>query len=156
MIVLGIETSCDDTSAAVVVDGRQVLDCTVSSQDRFHQRFGGVVPEIASRAHMEVIDAVCADTLERSGLAPSQVDAVAVTNGPGLVGSILVGLGFAKGFAYARGLPFLGVNHLEGRRLSRPAAAGFSVRGVGGVRRAHAFVRGGRLFHDARPRPDDG
>ncbi|MHA1568675.1 MAG: tRNA (adenosine(37)-N6)-threonylcarbamoyltransferase complex transferase subunit TsaD, partial [Alphaproteobacteria bacterium] len=114
MKVLGIETSCDDTSAAVVADGRQVRSCVVSSQDSFHRRFGGVVPEIASRAHMEVIDAVCADALEQAGCAPGDIEAVAVTNGPGLVGSILVGLGFAKGFAYARHLPFLGVNHLEG------------------------------------------
>ncbi len=114
MNVLGIETSCDDTSAAVVTDGQAVRSCVVSNQDSFHQRFGGVVPEVASRAHMEVIDAVCADALDRAGATPSQIDAVAVTNGPGLVGSILVGLGFAKGFAYARALPFLGVNHLEG------------------------------------------
>jgi N6-L-threonylcarbamoyladenine synthase len=114
MIVLGIETSCDDSSAAVVVDGRAVRACVTSSQDSFHERFGGVVPEIASRAHMEAIDAVCADALERAGVAPRDIDAVAVTNGPGLVGSLLVGVGFAKGFAYARRLPFLGVNHLEG------------------------------------------
>ena len=88
--------------------------CVVSSQDSFHARFGGVVPEVASRAHMEVIDTVCADALERAGCMPRDIDGVAVTNGPGLVGSILVGLGFAKGFAYARGIPFLGVNHLEG------------------------------------------
>lgn len=114
MIVLGIESSCDDTSAAVVKDGREVISCVVSSQDSFHQRFGGVVPEIASRAHLEVIDAVCADALERAGLTTNGVEAIAVTNGPGLNGSILVGLGFAKGFAYTRRLPFLGVNHLEG------------------------------------------
>ena len=114
MNVLGIETSCDDTSAAVVTDGRFVRSCVVSSQDSFHRRFGGVVPEVASRAHLEMIDAVCADALEQAGCAPRDIAAVAVTNGPGLVGSILVGLGFAKGFAYARNLPFLGVNHLEG------------------------------------------
>ncbi|MDP8223660.1 MAG: tRNA (adenosine(37)-N6)-threonylcarbamoyltransferase complex transferase subunit TsaD [Candidatus Lernaella stagnicola] len=114
MKILGVETSCDDTSAAVVTDGRTVHSCIVSSQNEFHRRFGGVVPEVASRAHMEVIDAVCADALERAGVSVDGIDAVAVTNGPGLVGSILVGLGFAKGFAYARDLPFLGVNHLEG------------------------------------------
>ena len=114
MLVLGIESSCDDTSAALVAGGREVRSCVVSSQDAFHRRFGGVVPEIASRAHLEVIDAVCADAIEQAQIAPGQIEAVAVTNGPGLVGSILVGLGFAKGFAYARGLPFLGVNHLEG------------------------------------------
>jgi len=114
MNVLGIETSCDDTSAAVVTDGQAVLSCVVGSQDDFHRRFGGVVPELASRAHLEIIDAVCADALERAELDESGIQAVAVTNGPGLMGSILVGLGFAKGFAYARDLPFLGVNHLEG------------------------------------------
>jgi len=114
MNVLGIESSCDDTSAAVVVDGRAVRACVVGSQDDFHRRFGGVVPEVASRAHMEMIDVVCADALEQAGMTVADIDAVAVTNGPGLVGSILVGLGFAKGLAYARNLPFLGVNHLEG------------------------------------------
>lgn len=114
MNVLGIESSCDDTSAAVVADGRVVRSCVVGNQDDFHRRFGGVVPELASRAHLEIIDAVCADALERAGLDETGIQAVAVTNGPGLLGSILVGLGFAKGFAYARDLPFLGVNHLEG------------------------------------------
>lgn len=114
MKVLGVETSCDDTSAAVVSDGRVVHSCVVSSQDEFHERFGGVVPEVACRVHMEVIDAVCVDAIDRAGVTLDEIDAVAVTSGPGLVGSILVGLAFAKGFAYARDLPFLGVNHLEG------------------------------------------
>jgi tRNA N6-adenosine threonylcarbamoyltransferase len=114
MKILGVETSCDDTSAAVVTDGRQVHSCVVSSQDEFHAPFGGVVPEVASRAHMEMIEVVSRQALERAGVSLDEIDAIAVTSGPGLIGSILVGLGFAKGVAYARGLPFLGVNHLEG------------------------------------------
>ena len=113
MIVLGIETSCDDTAAALVKDGYDVLASQVSSQDSFHRRYGGVVPEIASRKHLEVIDLVVAECLEQGGLTLDQVDGIAVTRGPGLMGSLLVGLNFAKGLAFASGKPFFGVDHLE-------------------------------------------
>jgi len=111
--VLGIETSCDDTSAAVVERGPRVLSCVVSGQDEFHEKYGGVVPEIASRRHIEVIDLVVKEAIFASGLAAEDLSGVAVTSGPGLIGSLLVGLNYAKGFAFARGLPFVGVNHVE-------------------------------------------
>jgi N6-L-threonylcarbamoyladenine synthase len=108
--VLGIETSCDDTAAAVVVDGREVRSSVVSSQVDLHARYGGVVPELAGRAHVELLTPVVSDALERAGLP---VDAVAATYGPGLVGSLLVGISQAKALAMAWDVPFVGVNHLE-------------------------------------------
>lgn len=130
MIVLGIETSCDDTSVALVRGGRDVLSCVVTSQDEFHARFGGVVPEIASRRHLETIDEALRLTLEKAGVALDSVGGVAASQGPGLIGSLLVGLNFAKGLAYARGLPFVGVNHVEGHLFAarlgeRPAEPPF-------------------------------
>ncbi|MFO7708897.1 MAG: tRNA (adenosine(37)-N6)-threonylcarbamoyltransferase complex transferase subunit TsaD [Desulfobacterales bacterium] len=113
MIVLGIESSCDETAAAVVRGGREVLSSVVASQELVHHRYGGVVPELASRRHMEVITAVVAEALSRAGLALAAVEAVAATQGPGLVGSLLVGFSFAKAVAFARGVPCVGVNHLE-------------------------------------------
>lgn len=114
MIVLGIETSCDETAAAVVVDGKTILSSVVSSQVDIHHPFGGVVPELASRKHIEVIVPVVHHALEAAGLNPKQPDAVAVTQGPGLVGSLLVGFNFARAFAYTLKIPYIGVNHLEG------------------------------------------
>ena len=119
MIVLGIETSCDDTAAAVVRDGYDVVASVISSQDDFHRKYGGVVPEIASRKHLDVIDAVVENCLEKAGLSLAHIDAIAVTCGPGLMGSLLVGLNFAKGLAYAAKKPFFGVDHLEAH-LSAP------------------------------------
>jgi len=112
-IVLGIETSCDETAAAVVMGGTDVLSSVVASQLDEHARFGGVVPEIASRAHVEALPHVTAEALERSGIDYSRVDAVAATVGPGLVGALLVGVSAAKATALALGVPFVGVNHLE-------------------------------------------
>jgi len=114
MIVLGIETSCDDTAAAVVLNGTSVLSSVVSSQVNVHHPYGGVVPELASRKHIEAIVPVVSQALARAGLQLSAVDALAVTRGPGLIGSLLVGFSFAKAFAYARGIRWVGVNHLEG------------------------------------------
>jgi N6-L-threonylcarbamoyladenine synthase len=116
-IILGIETSCDDTAAAVLVDGR-LCSSVVSSQDAVHGEFGGVVPELASREHLRNILPVIDAALERAEVSLSDVDGVAVTRGPGLVGSLLVGLSTAKGIAVMRGLPLIGVNHLEGHLLS--------------------------------------
>ncbi|MCU0558925.1 MAG: tRNA (adenosine(37)-N6)-threonylcarbamoyltransferase complex transferase subunit TsaD [Desulfobacterales bacterium] len=113
MIVLGIESSCDETAAAVVRDGREVLASVVASQEALHHRYGGVVPELASRRHMEAITPVVAEALRRSGLPLAAVAAVSATQGPGLVGSLLVGFSFAKALAFARGIPCVGVNHLE-------------------------------------------
>lgn len=126
MRVLGIETSCDETAAAVVDDGRTVRSSVVSSQIDLHARYGGVVPELAGRAHVELFTQVVTDALEKAGAlegpgspvdqggGPPPVDAVAATCGPGLIGSLLVGLSGAKGLAMSWGVPFVGVNHLEG------------------------------------------
>lgn len=114
MQLLGIETSCDDTAAAVVADGTAILSSVVASQIEVHHPFGGVVPELASRKHIEAIVLVVNEALRQAELGPNDLDGVAVTQGPGLVGSLLVGFSFAKAYAYARGLPFTGVNHLLG------------------------------------------
>lgn len=114
MIILGIETSCDETAAAVVVDGIQILSSVVSSQIDVHHPYGGVVPELASRKHMEAIVPVVTEALAASGMDSKQLDAIAVTQGPGLVGALLVGFCFAKSFAFALDIPWVGVNHLEG------------------------------------------
>ena len=114
MIVLGIETSCDETAAAVVDGGRKVLSSIVASQDDVHAPYGGVVPELASRRHLEVLVPVVRRALETAGTALDDVDGIAVTYGPGLVGSLLIGCSAAKAIAYARRRPLVGVNHLEG------------------------------------------
>lgn len=113
-VVLAIETSCDETAAAVVENGNRVLSSVVSSQIEIHARFGGVVPEIASRAHTEVLTPVVAQALVEAGIADRDIDAVAATAGPGLIGSLLVGVSAAKGLALVWDVPFVGVNHLEG------------------------------------------
>lgn len=113
MIVLGIETSCDETAAAVVVDGRDVRSNVVSSQVDLHARFGGVVPEIASRAHLELVNGVVDEALALAGVGFADLDAVAATSGPGLVGALLVGVSAAKAVALALGIPYVGVHHLE-------------------------------------------
>ena len=114
MKVLAIETSCDETAAAVVEDGRHVLSSVVSSQTDLHSAFGGVVPEIASRAHLELLGPVVSEAMDRAGTGPQDLAAVAATVGPGLVGSLIVGVGAAKAYAWSWGLPFVGVNHMEG------------------------------------------
>jgi N6-L-threonylcarbamoyladenine synthase len=111
--VLGIETSCDETAAAVIEDGRVVRSSVVSSQIDLHARYGGVVPEIAGRAHLRVLPAVVADALGEAGINGSEVDVVAATIGPGLIGSLLVGMSAAKALALVWDVPFVGVNHLE-------------------------------------------
>jgi N6-L-threonylcarbamoyladenine synthase len=111
--ILGIETSCDETAAAVVRDGTAVLSSVVSSQVDLHARFGGVVPEIASRAHVDLLTPVMAEAMLHAGLEDSDVDAVAATVGPGLIGSLLVGVSHAKALSLVWGVPFVGVNHLE-------------------------------------------
>jgi N6-L-threonylcarbamoyladenine synthase len=118
MLVLGIESSCDDTAAAVVADGSQVLSSIVSSQDDIHAEYGGVVPELASRRHIEAMIPVVDTALGRAGVTIDDIDAIAVTRGPGLVGSILIGLSFAKAVSYARGIPYTGVNHIAAHPLA--------------------------------------
>jgi len=112
-VVLGIETSCDETAAAVVADGRKVLSSVVSSQVDLHARFGGVVPEIASRAHVELLTPVIAEAMLSAGVEADDLDAVAATVGPGLVGALLVGVSTAKALALVWDVPFVAVNHLE-------------------------------------------
>jgi N6-L-threonylcarbamoyladenine synthase len=114
MNILAIETSCDDTAAAVVSDGRVVRSSVVSSQVDLHARFGGVVPEVAGRAHLELITPVVDEALAGAGMTGADLDAVAATIGPGLIGSLLVGVSAAKAYALAWDVPFVGVNHLEG------------------------------------------
>lgn len=114
MLILGIESSCDDTAAAVVEDGRHIISSVVSSQVERHRIFGGVVPEIAGRLHAESISYVVADALEQSGKSLKDIDAIAVTAAPGLIGSLLVGVGFAKGLSFSAKLPLVPVHHLRG------------------------------------------
>ncbi len=114
MRVLAIETSCDETAAAVVEDCRRLLSSVVSSQTAIHADFGGVVPEIASRAHLELIGPVVAEAMKQAETAPDDLAAVAATIGPGLIGSLLVGASAAKAYAWSWGLPFVGVDHMEG------------------------------------------
>ncbi|MFB3887484.1 MAG: tRNA (adenosine(37)-N6)-threonylcarbamoyltransferase complex transferase subunit TsaD [Thermodesulfobacteriota bacterium] len=113
MLVLAIETSCDDTGAAVVSDGRKILSNIVSSQVSVHQKYGGVVPELASRTHIESIVPIVREALGTAKVTLREIDGIAVTQGPGLVGSLLVGLSFAKSLSFVTGLPFVGVNHIE-------------------------------------------
>jgi len=114
LIVLGIETSCDETAAAVVSGGDRLLSNVVASQFDVHGKYGGVVPELASREHLRAITPVVREALEDAGVAMGDIDAVAATYGPGLVGSLLVGLTYAKGLAVGLGVPLIGVNHIEG------------------------------------------
>ncbi|HPH95778.1 MAG TPA: tRNA (adenosine(37)-N6)-threonylcarbamoyltransferase complex transferase subunit TsaD [Anaerolineaceae bacterium] len=116
--VLGIESSCDETAAAIVENGRVLLSSVVASQIDLHARYGGVFPEVASRQHIKTIQAVVDQALQQAHLRLSDLDAIAVTRGPGLAGSLVVGLNMAKGLALATGLPLVGVNHLEGHIYS--------------------------------------
>src|SRR5579871_3373368 len=118
MHVLGIETSCDETSAAIVTNGREIRANIIASQADLHARYGGVVPEVASRKHVERMLPVLQEALEAAGLTYPDLHAVAVTNRPGLLGALLVGVSAAKALAYALKLPMVGVHHLEGHIYS--------------------------------------
>mgnify|MGYP001459849005 CR=1 FL=1 len=113
-IILAIETSCDETSAAVIRDGSEILSNVVSSQIESHKRFGGVVPEIASRHHVEQITFIIEQAMREAGVSFRDLDAVAVTEGPGLVGALLIGVNAAKAIAFAHGIPLIGVHHIAG------------------------------------------
>jgi N6-L-threonylcarbamoyladenine synthase len=117
-VILALETSCDETAAAVVTDDGRVLSSIVSSQAELHDRYGGVVPEIASRRHLELVSPVVREALDAAGATLERVDRVAVTQGPGLVGALLVGLGAAKALAWARRIPLAPIDHLEGHVAS--------------------------------------
>ncbi len=138
-LVLGIETSCDETAAAIVRGGTEIVSNAVASQDELHAHFGGIVPEVASRRHAELITAIVQETLVQAGVGWGDLAALAVTRGPGLVGSLLVGVSAAKGYALTAGLPLLGVNHiaahmtssfLTGEGIDAPAAEEFPALGV--------------------------
>lgn len=118
MNILGIESSCDETAAAVIVDGKTICSNVIASQIDLHAEYGGVFPELASRAHVEAIGPVVDQALTDAGIAAHQLDAIAVTRGPGLIGSLLVGVNYAKGLALAANIPLVGVNHLEGHVYS--------------------------------------
>ena len=113
MRILGIETSCDETAAAVVEDGTKILSNVVSSQVELHRRYGGIVPEVASRQHLLSAVPILEEALRIAGVSPGDLSAIAVTNGPGLAGSLLVGVNLAKSLALAWNLPLIGINHLE-------------------------------------------
>jgi len=118
VLVLGIESSCDETAAAVVRDGREILSSIISSQIESHRPFGGVVPELASREHLEKIEFVVDKALTDAGISMDDIEGIAVTQGPGLIGSLLVGVCYAKSLAFGLGVPFVGVNHIEGHVYS--------------------------------------
>ena len=114
MKLLSIESSCDETAAAVVEDGRKIISSVVSSQVEEHKKYGGVVPEIASRKHIEKVNQVIKSALKEADCTLDDIDAIAVTYGPGLVGALLVGVGVAKAISYAKNIPLVGVHHIEG------------------------------------------
>ena len=118
MLVLGIETSCDETAAAVVKDGREILSSVISSQIEIHREWGGVVPEIASREHLLKIDPIVEEAIQESGMSLADIQGIAVTHGPGLIGSLLVGVSYAKSLSMGLGIPLIGINHIEGHFFS--------------------------------------
>jgi N6-L-threonylcarbamoyladenine synthase len=118
MLILGIESSCDETAAAVVRDGREILSSVISSQIELHRPFGGVFPELAAREHLAKIDPVVDEALKEAQVSLQDIDAVAVTQGPGLIGSLLIGVCYAKALAWGLGVPLVGVNHIEGHVYS--------------------------------------
>ncbi len=128
MLILGIESSCDDTAAAVVEDGERILSSIVSTQDDIHSKYGGIVPELASRRHIEMVIPVVEAALGQAGVVMEDIGAIGVTKGPGLVGSLLIGLSFAKALSYCLKIPYVGVNHLE----AHPLAAFLKAGGGGG------------------------
>ena len=123
MLVLGVESSCDEMAAAVVRDGREILSSRVHGQRDVHGPYGGVVPELASRDHVRAVSGVVADALAEADVRAEDLDGIAVTAGPGLVGSLLVGLSFGKALGYRLGLPVVGVHHLEGHLAAATLAA---------------------------------
>ncbi|RJQ15031.1 MAG: tRNA (adenosine(37)-N6)-threonylcarbamoyltransferase complex transferase subunit TsaD [Nitrospiraceae bacterium] len=118
MLILGIDTSCDDTAASVVEDGSRIISNVVSSQNEIHKKHGGIVPELASRRHLEMILPVVDEALARTGMQLGDISAIAVTRGPGLIGSLLVGVCFAKALSFIHRIPLVSVNHIEGHIFS--------------------------------------
>ena len=149
MRVLGFESSCDETAVAVVEDGHRVLASVVQSQDELHETYGGVVPEIAGRAHAERIGTITDRALAEAGTSFAEIDAVAVAHRPGLIGSVLVGVAAAKSVAWRLGVPLIGVHHVEAALVVRTAGRilpALACIGTGRQRWAFEFVPGGRAF----------
>ena len=154
MLVLAIDTSCDDTAAAVIGEegeggGRKLLSNVVSSQIAVHQKYGGVVPELASRKHLESIVPIVTEALRTAGTTLSDINGIAVTQGPGLVGSLLVGLSFAKSLAFVTGIPFVGVNHIEGHLSAiflEKDPPPFPFVGLVVIRRPYVALSSGRFW----------
>ena len=159
MVILGIDTSCDDTCASIVEDGKRLLSNVVSSQVIVHHRYGGVVPELASREHIRNIVPVVEESMKKASVNNKDIDAIAVTVGPGLVGALLVGIYFAKAFSYAKGIPLIGVNHLEGHILSvflEKKIAFLPVCGPDCLRRPYKHLPCAGLWRLYCVRPDSG
>ncbi len=143
MLILGIESSCDDMAVAVVKDGRYILSNIVSSQDAIHHKYGGIVPELASRRHLETVIPVIEEALNQAKATLDDIEAIGVTQGPGLVGSILVGLSFAKAVSYVKDIPFVGVNHITAHPMAAfltPPAPPLTKGGGGGVAPNFPFI----------------
>ena len=158
-LILGIDTSCDDTSAAVVADGREILSNIVSSQTEIHKKYGGIVPELASRMHIEMIAPVVDEALKTANVEINEIDAIAVCKGPGLIGSLLVGCGFAKAVGYVKKIPLVAVNHLEGHIFAaflegKPEFPFISLIASGGHTSLHIINGFGQYIELGRTRDD--
>ncbi|MFH1784632.1 MAG: tRNA (adenosine(37)-N6)-threonylcarbamoyltransferase complex transferase subunit TsaD [bacterium] len=114
MLILGIETSCDETACAVIEDNKRILSNVISSQIKIHKKFGGIVPELASRSHLEMVNITIEEALKKAGVSLDEIGLIAVTHGPGLKGSLLIGISCAKAIGYAKNIPLIGISHLEG------------------------------------------
>lgn len=160
MKILGIDTSCDDTSAAVVADGYKIFSNVVSSQSDIHKKYGGIVPELASRRHIELIWPVVDEALNKANITLDDIDAIAVCHGPGLIGSLLVGCNFAKAATYAKKIPLVAVNHLEGHIFSallednRPSFPFISLIASGGHTSLYVVNNPGQYAELGRTRDD--
>jgi N6-L-threonylcarbamoyladenine synthase len=156
MRILGIESSCDETAAAVVVDGREILSSVVASQIEIHRKYGGVVPELASREHLRQIVPVVREALSQANLTLPEIDAIGVTYGPGLVGALLVGITYGKTLAQALNKPLVGVNHLEGH-VQAVFLEAFKANKTPTLPAVCLIVSGGHtVLYEVRPHPDNG
>jgi len=145
LITLAIESSCDETAAAVMADGREALSSIISSQIDIHKQYGGVVPEIASRHHLDNVNTVVDQAMEEASVSFDDVDMIGVTYGPGLVGALLIGLATAKAYALAKDKPLIGVHHIHGHICANYIGSGTTIHGTCHFRRAYEYSRGGGL-----------
>ncbi len=160
MLILGIDTSCDDTSASVVESGTEIISNIISSQSEIHRKYGGIVPELASRRHIEMILPVVGEAMKKSGVSYGDLSCIAVCKGPGLIGSLLIGCSFAKALSYAKKLPLVAVNHLEGHVFSifleekKPDYPFIALIVSGGHTCLHRVEGFGKYFELGRTRDD--